>query len=368
MDYFNKFSACFFICLFFSSFTHSKIFAQNPSYSIEAEMFRGAILPHSKQIEHLITEKPIGLLLSVNKTTDGSESWHNFYNYPEIGLSFHYQDNKNETLGNLMGLYAHSNFYFLNRKLQLRIAQGFAYATNPYSKENNFRNMAYGTHFMPSTYFKISYIERNLFKNLGLQAGILFIHHSNATIKSPNTSTNTLAFNLGLNYSFEEQHPTKTTRHESLDKRWQIVFNFRGGINESHILGMGQKPFYHLNFTTQRRLGYSGNIQFGTELFLSKTLKEMIPFLSHSFAENNINTNNDWKRIGISTGYELLFGQVAVEGQVGFYVYDKYKQNGSIYQRLGLKYYFNNHLSAIMSLKTHFAKAEAFEIGFGYKL
>ncbi len=38
------------------------------------------------------------------------EAW---YNYPDYGLSFQYQDNKNPELGNLYGLYGHFNFYFL---------------------------------------------------------------------------------------------------------------------------------------------------------------------------------------------------------------------------------------------------------------
>ena len=48
---------------------------------------------------------------------------------------FMYQDLKNEVLGNTFGFYGHFNFYFLKRRLMLRVGQGFVVATNPYDKK-----------------------------------------------------------------------------------------------------------------------------------------------------------------------------------------------------------------------------------------
>ena len=39
----------------------------------------------------------------------------------------------------------------------LRIAQGLAYTGNPYHKETNFRNTAYGSHLMSSTFLILNY-------------------------------------------------------------------------------------------------------------------------------------------------------------------------------------------------------------------
>lgn len=342
--------------------------AQEPWY-IEGNVFRGAILPHNDQISHLITEKPTGFLMAVNKPLRGDAYWQKHYNYPDVGISFHYQDNHNAVLGNLYGLYAHYNFYFFNRKFQFRIAQGIAYATHPYNAETNFRNMAYGSRFMPSTYFKISYERRNIWNNFGLNAGLLFVHHSNATIKSPNTSTNTLAVSAGLLYDIGNDEKLRKSPGMPFYST-QVRFNavFRTGVNESHILGMGQKPFYHFSAMASKRLGYTGSIQAGAELFLSYTLKEMVPFMAHSFPELQKNPNADWKRIGVFAGYEMHFNKLSLEGQLGYYVHDEYKENGSAYQRLGLRYYVTDQVFGAMSLKTHSAKAEAFELGVGLKL
>lgn len=339
------------------------------NWNVSLQTYQGAILPHSKNISHLITNKPTGYLFSVNHRVNGSKEWHHTYRFPEIGFSFHTQNNHNETLGDLYGLYGHYNFYFLNRKLQFRVGQGVAYATNPYDKETNFRNVAYGSKWMPSTYFMLSYDQARIWKNIGFNAGLLFVHHSNATIKSPNTSTNTVALNVGLTYHFSDKDEVQ--RASSFDNypqnmRYNLIF--RTGINESHIIGMGQKPFYHIAAIAEKPLNNYGAAQLGVDLFLSHSLKELIPFLATSFPEENMNKDTDWKRVGLFLGYEWYLNKLTAEGNIGYYVHDEYKNNGSFYQRLGVRYYVTPNIYGVLSLKTHFAKAEAFEVGLGYKL
>src|SRR5690606_9166369 len=74
------------------------------NWNVSLQTYQGAILPHSKNISHLITNKPTGYLFSVNHRVNGSKEWHHTYRFPEIGFSFHIQNNHNETLGDLYGL------------------------------------------------------------------------------------------------------------------------------------------------------------------------------------------------------------------------------------------------------------------------
>lgn len=339
------------------------------NWSVAVQYHQGSILPHSPNISHLITNKPTGVLVSFNHRTTGNKEWHHNYRFPDVGFSFHSQNNHNKVLGNLYGLYGHYNFYFLNRRLQFRVGQGVSYATNPFDKETNYRNMAYGSKFMPSTYFLLSYDKPRIYKNVGVNAGLLFMHHSNATIKAPNTSTNTVALNVGLTYHFDSEDPIHRA-NSFIDHPQKIRYNllFRTGVNESHIVGMGQKPFYHITGIVEKPINNYGAIQVGAELFLSNSLKELIPFLATSFPEANIDKDSDWKRVGAFIGYELYLNKLTAEANLGYYLHDEYKENGSLYQRLGLRYYVTPNVFGIMSLKTHFAKAEAFEIGLGYKL
>ncbi|WKW47446.1 acyloxyacyl hydrolase [Myroides sp. JBRI-B21084] len=351
-------------CMFFGFVANAQ---QN--WNVSLQTYKGTILAHSNNIQHLITSKPSGYLFSVNHRVNGTQSWHHTYRFPEIGFSFHTQNNHNQTLGNLYGLYAHYNFYFLNRNLQFRVGQGVAYATHPYDKETNFRNVAYGSKFMPSTYFMFSYNKPRIWQNIGLNAGLLFVHHSNATIKSPNTSTNTLGLNLGLTYHFSNSDMVlKSGAYNEIPMKMRYNFLVRTGVNESHIVGIGQKPFYHLGVIAEKPLNNFGAAQLGVDVFLSNSLKELIPFLATSFPEENMKKDTDWKRVGVFVGYEWYLNKLTAEGNVGYYVHDEYKKNGSLYQRLGLRYYITPAIYGSMALKTHFAKAEAFEVGVGYKL
>lgn len=90
----------------------------------------------------------------------------------------------------------------------LRIGQGVAYNTNPYDKEDNQRNQVYGSRLLSSTFVMMNYKRENIIDRLGLQVGVSMIHYSNANVKAPNGSTNTMALNFGVNYNIESEKPT----------------------------------------------------------------------------------------------------------------------------------------------------------------
>lgn len=339
-------------------------------FSVDVDYLYGKIIPHNQTIKHLITKHPEGILLSFNKKTFGEQEWQSNYNFPDYGFSLHHQANKNEVLGDLYGVFGHYNFYFLKRNLVFRLAQGIAYNTNPYDKTENFRNLAYSTKLMPSTYFLLNYRKEKIIGNLGFQTGFTFFHHSNANIKSPNTSTNTLSFQLGLNYVFEEENIEYNFSKDTLKTIYPLKYNiaFRTGINESDIIGSGQKPFYGLSFYADKQFSKKSKVQVGVDLFAMYYLKEHIKFKSIAYPNENIKEDTDFKRVGLFAGYELAINKMSLEAQVGYYVYEPYDFLGPFYQRLGAKYHWNKILFSSLSLKTHAAKAEALEFGIGVKL
>ena len=106
--------------------------------TVEATIFSGSILLHDPNVAHLRTGRPTGFIASYNKKTRGDKAWEKVFNYPDFGYSFTYQDFDNEVLGENFALYAHYNFYFFKRNLQLRLGQGIGYTTNPYDRETMF--------------------------------------------------------------------------------------------------------------------------------------------------------------------------------------------------------------------------------------
>ncbi|MBU2929176.1 acyloxyacyl hydrolase [Winogradskyella psychrotolerans] len=332
--------------------------------------FGGNIALHNNSILHLIKGHPEGFIFSWNKKTYGNEAWEQRFNYPDYGASLSYQDLKNETLGNLIGLYAHYNFYFLKRNLMLRIGQGLAYSSNPYDKIENPKNIAFGSDILSSTYMMINYKKDRIINRFGLQTGLSLIHYSNANFRAPNTSVNTIAINLGVTYQLDAEDPEllKSTANEKFTENVKFNLAFRSGINESDVIGSGQFPFYVVSAYADKRLSHASAIQFGADVFFSNFLKELIYYQSVSLPEENVSGDEDHKRVGLFAGHELFINRMSVETQLGYYVYYPFDFEGRTYIRIGLKRYFGENLFGSITLKSHGAKAEAVEFGIGVRL
>lgn len=346
-------------------------FAQNRG-EIEIDAARGYIMLHKKEVAHLITGHPQGLFLNYNFKADGSKEWHHAYNYPDWGLNFQYLNLGNTTLGNVLALGVHYNFYFLNKHLVLKIGQGIGYSTNPYDKETNFKNVAFGTSFMSNNFFGLSFKKQNIIDKIGFQTGFALSHYSNARLKAPNSGINNVLFHVGLNYNFEDikVDKSKADSLKTIDYKEDLKFNFvvRTGVSEASFAGMGQRPFYHIGAFVDKRIGRKSVLQSGLDLFLSGYIKDMIRFHAVSFPESpDLTPDVDYKRVGAFVGHELIINKFTIEKQIGFYVYNPSGFEIITYQRVGLKYYFTPIIFVGAGLKTHMAKAEALEFALGVR-
>jgi hypothetical protein len=346
----------------------SDISQQN--FTFDFSPFYGNIYLHNPSISHLITSHPTGFVLGLNKKSFGEKEWQAEYGYPDSGVTFLYQDMQNSTLGKHYGLYAHYNFYLLNRNIQLRVAHGLAYNTNPYDRNGNFRNNAYGSHILSSTAVLINYHKEKIWQHLGVKAGLTLVHYSNGNFKAPNTSTNTVALNMGLVYNLEESDPDfiPIIPKEKISEGIKLNVVARAGVNETDVIGLGQYGFLIFSTYADKRLGNHSAIQLGGDMFYSHFLKPLIQFQSISFPELGVAADTDYKRAGIFVGHELFVNKLSVITQLGYYVYYPYDFEGRVYNRIGLKRYFGNKFFGALTLKSHAAKAEAVEFGIGVRL
>ena len=339
--------------------------------AIDVSVFNGNTIPHSQDLYQLITGHPDGLMVNFLKKTHGNEEWHSLYNFPDYGVYFLYQDFKNEILGKNYAVGAFYNFYFLNRNLTFKIAQGIAMTSNPYNKETNSKNLAFGSKVLANTDFVLNFKKENVIDKIGFEAGFIFTHFSNGRIKSPNSGINTYCLNLGVNYNFKDC-PNKSRDSISSKMKFTepIKYNIllRIGVNESPVIGGGYEPFYHIGFYIDKRINRKSALQLGTELFLTTSYKEYIKFRSIAYPENGVDINTDFKRVGLFIGHELFINKISIEAQLGCYIYQPFKDDGPIYDRLGLKYYISNRFFTGVSLTTHGFMAEALEFVIGVRL
>ncbi len=354
-------------------FSGSWLVAQeNRQFSLEANYFYGNIVEHSPAISHLITHYPEGLLLSFSKKTFGTEAWERRYNYPELGVTFTWQDLKNRHLGENYGLYAHMGFYFFQRHFLLKVGQGLAYATNPYDPDTNYQNNAFGSPFLSTTFLSGNFIWEDLLEGLGFQAGISLIHYSNADFVSPNSSTNTAAVNVGLNYLLGHKKEVNYIPKEKEEKYTEpIHYNLvlRGGVNSARIIGTGSLPFLTFSAYADKRLSRKSTLQAGTEIFFSRAMEEYIKYHSSAFPEGGTTGEEDAKRIGLFGGHQLTFNKTSLITQLGVYVYYPYETFvDQVYNRIGLQREIYKDLFASVTVRSHGANAEAVEFSIGYRL
>jgi hypothetical protein len=343
---------------------------QTSSSYLDINYFSGNIALHNNDILHLIKGHPEGFILSWNKKTFGFKDWEQRYGYPDYGLSFAYQDLKNDVLGNNYSIYGHANFYFLKRNLMLRIGQGLAFTTNPYDKYSNPKNIAFGSTIMSSTYVMLNYKRERIFDKFGLQAGFSLIHYSNANVKAPNTSINSLTLNIGVTYNLDEENPEfiNTVTKEKFTQPIKYNLAFRTGINESDVIGSGQYAFYTFSGYADKRINQKSALQLGTDVYFSNFLKELIYHKSVAFPEEDVSGNEDYKRVGVFVGHELFINKLSLVTQYGYYVYYPYDFEGRTYIRVGFKRYFGKKWFGAITLKSHGTRAEAVEFSIGVRL
>ena len=143
----------------------SPIFAQTEDtspYFVDANYYYGTLLVQNKDVAQLNRNQPEGVVLSFNIKTFGEKYWQQEYGYPDWGISLGYQNFNSDVLGQNIAAYGHYNFYFLNRKLQLRTGQGVGVNTNPFDLETNFKNNAYGSRVLISSYLLLNYQQKNI--------------------------------------------------------------------------------------------------------------------------------------------------------------------------------------------------------------
>lgn len=349
------------------------LFGQEKEHYFTTQLFRGNIYKHADYVGHLITNHPSGFLLSYNIKTKGKKEWQQVYNYPDYGFSFHYVDFKNNYIGVNYAVGIHYNFFFLHRNLLFRFSQGIALTSNPYNKETNNKNNAFGTKILANTYFLLQYQKQNIINRVGVQAGFLLTHFSNGRFKAPNSGVNVWGVTLGVNYNLFEPKknnyittnlPDTTTYKERI--KYNIVF--RTGISEGAVPHLGQRQFYHIGFYVDKRIGRKSALQLGTDIFFSRYLRDYIKFVSVAYPEENVNPNTDYKRISLFVGHELFINKLSIETQVGYYIYKPFKYEIDLYQRIGAKYYVYKNWFSGLSLKAHGGRAEAIEASIGVRL
>lgn len=326
----------------------------------------GFIMAHRPALEYLQKRHVRMAEFQYLKSSNGSKSWQDLYNYPLYGLGYRYVDFGNDKeLGKGHALYSQM-LLPLSRKnrfnINVRFGVGIGFIEKPFNSENNYKNLAIGSHLNGTvlTGLQFRFLTK---KKIQLFGGVDFFHFSNGAFSLPNLGINLPSINFGLAYFSGNPLYHQENKEEKPKLKRELTTAIGIGFKERYPPDGPKYSVKILNMQYQFPLHQKGRVGIGTEAMFDASLQPRLENDSIYLGKLEAST-----RIGVFGSIGLRMGRWDALLQPGLYLYNKVKEDGSIYNRLLLKYNLSHHFYAGVGLKSHFAKADYFEWSIGYKI
>ena len=329
---------------------------------------------------------------NIGHKTFGEKKWHQFYNYPEISLSFFYGNLGNkQQFGQIIGLVPKISFdvkKFDNSSLKMTFGWGFSYFNKPFDSISNPHNILVGSnlnHFPTISLFYQKYLGNNFYLNL---AGA-YVHSSNGHYQIPNGGLNLATFSVGLKKYFTNVNSEIEQKKPEKRKKGDIYLNFGYGIHEFagslHPIGSDKYDVFTATLLFGKHYNYCGKYFIGFSAKYYKAFNNII--ITDNIYDKNININSSI--LTFILGNEFQFGNfsIFVHGGLNIFTpfihYHVYKKGIYYYNidnilelfistKLGMRYYFFNpqtskfNIYTSLAIKANFGNADFSEISVGF--
>lgn len=329
---------------------------------LQATVMGGTVWGHNEPVYHLAQSHPVGLQLEYLIHTQNTQ-WAQAYGYPHFGVSLGVLDYRNPKLGQSL-----SNLIFLQVPaaawLDYRIGTGLGIHTRPFDLNKNHQNLMLGSRATLALYGQVNFRPS---KKIPWCVGLGLLHFSNGSFTQPNSGINTIYLHSGFQLA-KTNWPkiiTYLNRAESeIDPNnwspWSAIFNVSAGMVEKFPVGGRKYGVYQVQSHVQYRVGYKSGLYTGLTLKKNEAIR--------AYINENPDLGSSDFMLGLPIGHELYMGRLSMIIELGFYVYKRHSLFPDIYQRYGLRYQLNSNFVAGLTLNTHRAKAECFELSVGYRL
>ena len=337
---------------------------------------------------------PSALLeLNLSKQSLGSENWHQYYGYPQVGLSIFtgYLGNQKE-FGSPFGIVPTITLGALKKEKwdwKLTIGMGLTYFTQPFDSITNPHNILIGSSITNLSFARF-WVNRTINKNISARLGFTVMHASNAHYQIPNVGMNIPNFSVGFSYSPTDFSIIEKSKNKISNKRWYFNTRLGYGIHEFaetiKPVGTPKYKIYVFSPYMSKRVGNLGQIDIGAsikyyESFYIKNIElELFPSFEKKYASVG----------SLMLGYEFLLNHFSLLAQGlldvynPFYIaYDEYMTRGKNYRlfletwtssRLGLQYYFwdtetrkGPNTFVGLFVDANFGEADFVEFSLGFK-
>ena len=359
------------IFCFYMFWDAPKTSANNPGnsffYKAEAAAHFGFVWPHDPDLDNLYTGFFPFFQGSISGSTDGSKSWHHWYNFPDLGFTFMFADlNYPEVLGRAFSVWPHISITLHQGRsvdLIFRYGAGIGYLDNWYREQENEENMAISTpiNIAMNTALKAGVA---VSENFSLKGGVSMTHFSNGRTRTPNKGLNIPSARVAFVYKLQPEPslPERETNFEKPDK-YSLSFYLSGGYSELYPPGGSKYLEFSLSQTLRRRLSVKTAIGVGADVFWGLSDKEVL-----NRKDRKPSGKLSLLKPGIHLSYEQVFSNTSFIVHQGLYLYARQDEDGRTYNRAGFRHYLGDRLQINLTIKSHLFRADFVEWGMGYRL
>jgi hypothetical protein len=336
-------------------------------YLIGISSQHAAIIEHSPKMRHLVGSFPTGMEINLQYQTNGSQPWHQEYQYPRVGLSLIWFDYGNATIGQSLAFspYISKSFFRSQRQeFNFRMGTGIAFFTNKFNLDDNPDNVVISSSVNAVLQARFEY-SRKVADHVSLLAGLGLNHYSNGATRKPNLGVNLPTLSLGLTYHSQPRFTPIMSEQDPFKRGAFVDISTSVGVKSLSHLEVERYLVNSITVAGGYRANRKSNLLLGVEGFYDRSLHKV---QSTDYSLDPHEPKPDVRRVGVYAGHELIFGNFSFQTHLGVYVYKPYKFHPFYYQRLGLKYQFAKTLFGGLDLKVHGGQADVIECRMGVRL
>lgn len=342
------------------------ISAQESYHGEEAGMrlHGGFLFAHHAEMRHLNERHFTAYEIDYRRRFSGDKSWHHDYRLPSWGITGLVMPFPSESLGTAVAVFP---YYYLpvsygkRANLNLKLGTGLSFLSKGFDRIENHKNIAISSQMNVVIQLGADFSWRIL-PRLTWNTGLFFTHFSNGAIQRPNLGTNFPTISTGVAYRFGDQVTDEVSKTEFEKPRGIEWTAFLGaGFKQGRVGSKGVLPAITVQGLGEKRLSPKFSLGAGLEINYNRALP--IAYEQKEYATDNLTP----LRAGpvIHTAYH--FGKMSIVAQLGAYLLDQKLVDGRIFNRFGLRHEINERIDINLTLRTHFAKADHFELGIVYR-
>jgi hypothetical protein len=334
------------------------------TWYLGARAHYGFLWPHRPVAWYLVQDHASAFEVFAERMFRGDKPWQQHYNGPSYGFGFMYSGMANpDVIGGGVRLipYLHLPFVRGDRSsFGMRLGWGVGYIFKPFDRRENFKQITTGSRINTAIQLMLEY--RVDVGRMRYATGLSIDHWSNGAFKLPNLGANLVSVNAGISYALSPpiafNQMADTIPFVRRKREQSVVGAF--GVSEVARPLSGQHSVYSMVAQVQWHVTPKSSFSAGMDIFNKGSLSTIHPELKEM-------DRIDHTQIGVHGGWALGFGRGELLLQMGAYVYSPYPDESVLFHRLGMRYRSGDHLVWHIALKSHYAVADHWEWGIGYR-